>query len=213
MKVSARILMLRICLLLLSVVSINVFAVTEAVDIYSDQQLISLIRSNQYLQRVKADDCQLVQDIEARAEVLQQPMYQFLWGEMLNNGVCVKAHPSRGMALLQTSAEQGSAEAMVKLADYYYRGKLVVKDPNRAVQYVLPAAANGDLTARMTLVRLFGEGYGSPADYELGYHWLYNSIFDDDAQQKKASSLLQMLAAKMPASIVARAQQPQLYTR
>lgn len=213
MKMSARILMLRICLLLLSVVSINVFAVTEAVDIYSDQQLISLIRSNQYLQRVKADDCQLVQDIEARAEVLQQPMYQFLWGEMLNNGVCVKAHPSRGMALLQTSAEQGSAEAMVKLADYYYRGKLVVKDPNRAVQYVLPAAANGDLTARMTLVRLFGEGYGSPADYELGYHWLYNSIFDDDAQQKKASSLLQMLAAKMPASIVARAQQPQLYTR
>ena len=213
MKVSSRILMLRICLLLLSVVSINVFAVTEAVDIYSDQQLISLIRSNQYLQRVKADDCQLVQDIEARAEVLQQPMYQFLWAEMLNNGVCVKAHPSRGMALLQTSAEQGSAEAMVKLADYYYRGKLVVKDPNRAVQYVLPAAANGDLTARMTLVRFFGEGYGSPADYELGYHWLYNSIFDDDAQQKKASSLLQMLAAKMPASIVARAQQPQLYTR
>ena len=213
MKVPLRILMLRICLLLLSVVSINVFAVTEAVDIYSDQQLISLIRSNQYLQRVKADDCQLVQDIEARAEVLQQPMYQFLWGEMLNNGVCVKAHPSRGMALLQTSAEQGSAEAMVKLADYYYRGKLVIKDPNRAVQYVLPAAANGDLTARMTLVRLFGEGYGSPADYELGYHWLYNSIFDDDAQQKKASSLLQMLAAKMPASIVARAQQPQLYTR
>ena len=205
--------MLRICLLLLSVVSINVFAVTEAVDIYSDQQLISLIRSNQYLQRVKADDCQLVQDIEARAEVLQQPMYQFLWGEMLNNGVCVKAHPSRGMALLQTSAEQGSAEAMVKLADYYYRGKLVIKDPNRAVQYVLPAAANGDLTARMTLVRLFGEGYGSPADYELGYHWLYNSIFDDDAQQKKASSLLQMLAAKMPASIVAKAQQPQLYKR
>lgn len=205
--------MLRICLLLLSVVSINVFAVTEAVDIYSDQQLILLIRSNQYLQRVKADDCQLVQDIEARAEVLQQPMYQFLWGEMLNNGVCVKAHPSRGMALLQTSAEQGSAEAMVKLADYYYRGKLVIKDPNRAVQYVLPAAANGDLTARMTLVRLFGEGYGSPADYELGYHWLYNSIFDDDAQQKKASSLLQMLAAKMPASIVARAQQPQLYKR
>ena len=206
--------MLRISLLLLSIVSVNVFAVTEAVDIYSDQQLISLIRSNQYLQRVKADDCQLVQDIEARAEVLQQPMYQFLWGEMLNNGVCVKAHPSRGMALLQTSAEQGSAEAMVKLADYYYRGKLVIKDPNRAVQYIVPAAANGYLSARMMLVRLFGEGYGSPSDYELGYHWLYNSIFDDDAQQKEASSLLQMLAAKMPASVVARAQQqPQLYTR
>jgi len=213
MEVSSRILMLRIALLLLSLVSVNVFAVTEAVEIYNDQQLISLIRSNQYLQRVKADDCQLVQDIEARAEVLQQPMYQFLWGEMLNNGVCVAAHPSRGMRLLQTSAAQGSAEAMVKLADYYYRGKLVVKDPNRAVQYIFPAAENGDLSAKMMLVRLFGQGYGSPADYELGYYWLYNSIFDDDAQQKKATSLLQMLAAKMPASIVARAQRPQLYTR
>ncbi|GGP78019.1 tetratricopeptide repeat protein [Shewanella ulleungensis] len=205
--------MLRISLVLFSLISTNAFALTEAVDIYSDQQLISLIQSNQYLQRVKADDCQLVQDIEARAEVLQQPLYQFLWGEMLINGVCVKAHPSRGMMLLQTSAEQGSSEAMVKLADYYYRGKLVVKDPNRAVQYILPAAANGNLNAKMMLVRLFGEGYGSPTDYEMGYHWLYNSIFDNDAEQKKASSLLQMLAAKMPASVVARAQQSQLYKR
>ncbi|MCL1114631.1 MULTISPECIES: tetratricopeptide repeat protein [Shewanella] len=205
--------MLRISLVLLSLLSLNAFALTEAVDIYSDKQLISLIQSNQYLQRVKADECQLVQDIEARAEILQQPLYQFLWAEMLNHGVCVKAHPSRGMMLLQTSAEQGSAEAMVKLADYYYRGKLVMKNPNRAVQYVLPAAANGSLSARMMLVRLFSEGYGSPTDYEMGYHWLYNSIFDDDAQQKKASSLLQVLAAKMPASVVARAQQSQLYTR
>lgn len=205
--------MLRISLVLFSLISTNAFALTEAVDIYSDQQLISLIQSNQYLQRVKADDCQLVQDIEARAEVLQQPLYQFLWGEMLINGVCLKAHPSRGMMLLQTSAEQGSSEAMVKLADYYYRGKLVVKDPNRAVQYILPAAANGNLNAKMMLVRLFGEGYGSPTDYEMGYHWLYNSIFDNDAEQKKASSLLQMLAAKMPASVVARAQQSQLYKR
>ncbi|MGI2169659.1 tetratricopeptide repeat protein [Shewanella sp. MF05960] len=205
--------MLRISLVLFSLISVNVFALDEAVDIYSDQQLISLIQSNQYLQRVKADDCQLVQDVEARAEVLQQPLYQFLWGEMLINGVCVKAHPSRGMMLLQTSAEQGSSEAMVKLADYYYRGKLVVKDPNRAVQYILPAAANGNLAAKMMLVRLFGEGYGSPTDYEMGYHWLYNSIFDNDAEQKKASSLLQVLAAKMPASVVARAQQPQLYKR
>ncbi|GGQ08869.1 tetratricopeptide repeat protein [Shewanella litoralis] len=205
--------MLRISLVLFSLISTHAFALTEAVDIYSDQQLISLIQSNQYLQRVKADDCQLVQDIEARAEVLQQPLYQFLWGEMLINGVCVKTHPSRGMMLLQTSAEQGSSEAMVKLADYYYRGKLVVKDPNRAVQYILPAAANGNLAAKMMLVRLFGEGYGSPTDYEMGYHWLYNSIFDNDAEQKKASSLLQVLAAKMPASIVARAKQPQLYKR
>jgi len=45
----------------------------------------------------------------------------------------------------------------------------------------------------------------------MGYHWLYNSIFDDEIQQKKATSLLQQLAVKMPTSIVERAQQQQLY--
>lgn len=205
--------MLRISILILSLLSPSVFAVSQAVDIYSDKHLVSLIRSNQYLQRVKLDDCQLVQDIEARAEVLKQPLYQFLWGEMLNHGVCVKGHPARGMEMLQTAAEQGSPEAMLKLAEYYDRGKFVVQDSNRAVQYVLPAAANGNVDAKLMLVRLFGEGYGSPRDYEMGYHWLYNSIFADDAQQKKASSLLQRLASKMPPSIVERAQQSQLYTR
>ena len=203
--------MLRISLLILSFISYIAVAEMASVDIYNDEQLLKLIRTNQYLQQVKADDCQLVQDIEARAEVLKQPMYQFLWGEMLNHGVCVPQHASRGMKQLQIAAEQGSAEAMLKLAEYYYHGKMVVKDKNRAVQYVMPAAANGDVPARLMLVRLFGEGYGSPVDYKLGYHWLYNSVFNDEATQKKATSLLQKLAAKMPASIVARAQQPQLH--
>ncbi|QIR13529.1 tetratricopeptide repeat protein [Shewanella aestuarii] len=208
--------MLRLLILLLITspavwLSPSVTAESVAFDIYSDEQLIELIRKEQYLQRVKIDECQLVQDIEARAQVLQQPLYQFLWGEMLNHGVCVKAHPSRGMAMLQTAAEQGSPEAMLKLADYYYQGKFVTKDRERSVQYVLPAAANGDVKARMMLVKLFAEGYGSPRDYEMGYHWLYNSIFDDKEQQKQASSLLKKLAAQMPTSIVERAQQQQLY--
>ncbi len=210
-KVSLRIVMLRLCLFVLCLLPNLAMAELTSVDIYSDEQLLKLIRNDVYLKQVKLDDCQLVQDIEARAEILKQPMYQFLWGEMLNYGVCVDKHASRGMKLLQTAAEQGSAEAMLKLAEYYYHGQMVVKDRNRAVQYVMPAAANGDVPARLMLVRLYGEGYGSPVDYQLGYHWLYNSVFNDAASQKKATSLLQMLAAKMPASIVERAQQPQLH--
>lgn len=182
-----------------------------AVDIYNDDVLLNLIRTNQYLQRVKIDECQIVQDIEARAEVLNQPLYQFLWGEMLNHGVCVKAHPKRGMAILQTAAEQGSPEAMLKLANYYHKGQLVVKNPNRAVNYVLPAAAQGQVDARIKLVELFIEGYGSPKDYEVGYHWLYHSVFANDKQQQQASALLKKLAAQMPKSIVERAQQQQFY--
>lgn len=94
--------------------------------------------------------------------MLKQPLYQYLWAEMLNYGICVKANPPRGISLLRDAAEQGSAEAMVRIAEYYHDGQFVIQDKQRAVQYTLPAAANGDLPARMMLVRLFGEGYGSP---------------------------------------------------
>ncbi|MGL5047039.1 MAG: flagellar protein MotX [Shewanella sp.] len=211
---SLRVVMLRTALVaLLPLVSSMCFAQSVAVDIYSQDQLLDLIRSNQYLAKVKRDDCQLVQDIEARAQVLKQPLYQFLWGEMLNHGACVKANPVKGIALLRDSAEQGSSEAMFKLAEYYQSGKFVIRNKDRAVQYLLPAAASGSLSARMMLVRLFGEGYGSPRDYEMAYHWLYNDVFADEATKKKALSLLQALAAKMPPSAVARAQQEQLRSR
>ncbi|MBI1676545.1 flagellar protein MotX [Shewanella sp. NKUCC05_KAH] len=211
---SLRVVMLRTALVaLLPLVSSMCFAETQAVDIYSQDQLLDLIRSNQYLAKVKRDDCQLVQDIEARAQVLKQPLYQFLWGEMLNHGTCVKANPVKGIALLRDSAEQGSSEAMLKLAEYYQSGKFVIRNKDRAVHYLLPAAASGSLSARMMLVRLFGEGYGSPRDYEMAYHWLYNDVFADEATKNKALSLLQVLAAKMPPSAVARAQQEQLRTR
>ncbi|MCG9738382.1 flagellar protein MotX [Shewanella insulae] len=185
----------------------------KAVNIYSQEQLIEMIRDKSYLTRVKGDDCQLVQDIEARAEVLKQPLYQYLWAEMLNYGICVKANPPRGISLLRDAAEQGSAEAMVRIAEYYHDGKFVIQDKERAVQYTLPAAASGDLPARMMLVRLFGEGYGSPRDYEMGYHWLYNDVFSDEATKQEALKLLMVLEAKMPASAVERAKQAHLRSR
>ncbi|MBV7316176.1 tetratricopeptide repeat protein [Shewanella sp. NIFS-20-20] len=192
----------------LSAVSAN--AALDAVDIYSDKQLLSLIHQQQYLQRVKSDDCQLLQDIEARAMVLKQPLYQYLWGEMLNYGVCVSADPRRGMTILQMAAEQGSSEAMVKIAQYYHDGRFVIQNKHRAVQFVLPAAANGDQQARIMLVRLQAQGYGSPMDYEMGYHWLFNEVFANTATKLEALQLLQQLEAKMPASAVFRAQQQRL---
>ncbi len=200
-------------LLLAAILSMPSFAATKAVDIYSQEQLIDLIRTKQYLTRVKGDDCQLVQDIEARAEVLKQPLYQYLWAEMLNYGICVKANPPRGISMLKDAAEQGSAEALVRIAEYYNDGKFVIQDKERAVQYVLPAAANGDLPARMMLVNLFGQGYGSPRDYEYAYHWLYNEVFSSDKTKHKALKLLKVLEGKMPASAVARAKQEHLKTR
>ena len=54
-----------------------------AVQIYSDNVLLDLIKENKHLSQVVIDDCQLVQDIEARAVKSQMPSYQFLWGCLL----------------------------------------------------------------------------------------------------------------------------------
>ena len=43
----------------------------KAVQLYSQDELIRLINRNEHLSRVVLDDCQLVQDIEARAETLK----------------------------------------------------------------------------------------------------------------------------------------------
>lgn len=55
-------------LLLLFVLSPSIYAVDyDAIQLYTQDELNKLIYANQHLQRVKADDCQLVKDIEARA--------------------------------------------------------------------------------------------------------------------------------------------------
>jgi len=60
---SLRVVMLRTALVaLLPLVSSMCFAETQAVDIYSQDQLLEMIRGEKYLARVKQDDCQLVQD-------------------------------------------------------------------------------------------------------------------------------------------------------
>ncbi|MDB2387482.1 flagellar protein MotX [Shewanella sp.] len=202
-----------IVMIVLMVMSLPSLAALKAVDVYTQEQLVDLIRSKHYLTQVKGDDCQIVEDIEARAEVLQQPLYQYLWAEMLNYGICVKANPPRGISMLKTSAKQGSAEAMVRMAEYYHDGTFVMEDKERAVQYALPAAATGDLPARVMLVRLFGEGYGSPRDYETGFHWLYNEVFSDETVKTEAMNLLKVLEAKMPPSAVARAKKEHLRTQ
>ncbi|KFZ38832.1 flagellar protein MotX [Shewanella mangrovi] len=198
-------------LLLLSVMTLTVRADIKAVDIYSQEELLQLIRQGTELQRIKQDDCQLVKDIEAHASVLKEPLYQYLWGQMLNYGVCVKAEPKRGMDWLRQAAEQGSPEAMFKLAQYYDEGKFLIKDSDRAVSYLFSAASGGNFPAQMMLVKLLGEGHGTPRDYVLAYHWLYNQTFADEKTQQQSEKLLAKLAKLMPDSQVKRAQQPQLH--
>lgn len=206
--------------LLLSVLvgcaSLSVFKPTLAADddgviqLYTQRELLAMIAKNTHLQQIRKDDCQLVEDIKARAEIVKLPSYQFLYGDMLAYGVCVPRDATYGVYMMEQSAHQGLVEAIEQLGRYYHIGKFFQKDIKRALRYLTEAASLGSVKAQLRLVELLGNEQGSPRDYENAYHWLYNAIIADDEQRLKAEQLLTKLATLMPERVVRRAQRPLL---
>ncbi|WP_442863968.1 tetratricopeptide repeat protein [Alteromonas sp. ASW11-130] len=180
----------------------------KAVQLYTQDELLKMIAENSHLTRVVEDRCQLVQDIEARAEVLKVPAYQFLWGDMLAWGVCVEAEPERGIDFMSLAAQQGLPEALEQLGRYYAKGILVQEDKTRAVVFLREASALGNLKAQIQLVELFIDGHGSPYDYEDAYRWLYNAVTDDKKVHARIASYLQALEKLMHPKAVRAARRP-----
>ncbi|PKF54175.1 flagellar protein MotX [Alteromonadales bacterium alter-6D02] len=178
------------------------------IQLYSQRELLALIAENTHLQRVRADDCQLVEDIKARAEIVQLPSYQFLYGDMLAYGVCVKRDEKYGVYMMEQSAHQGLVEAIEQLGRYYHIGKFFQPNTKRALYYLTEAASLGNLKAQIRLVEILADEQGSPVDYERAYHWLYNSIIADDEKKQYVTELLTKLAQLMPPSVIERAQRP-----
>jgi TPR repeat protein len=180
----------------------------KAVQLYSQDELLELINKNQHLTRVVFDDCQLVQDIQARAETLKIPSYQFLWGDMLAWGVCVDKDPERGIDFMHQAAEQGLSAGLEQLGRYYSLGKLVQQDKERAVVFLREASVLGNLKAQIELAELFIDGYGSPYDYEDAYHWLYNAITADKSTHTKIAKCMSELEKLMHPKAVRKAKRP-----
>jgi len=177
----------------------------EAVPLYTQEELVNLINKNEHLKRVKADECQLVDDIKARAEVMALPSYQFLYGDMLAYAVCVDQDVELGVYYMRRAAEQGLAAALEQLGRYYDTGKLVQQDKAMAITYLREAASQGNLAAQIRFVNLLNDGHGSPRDFEAAYRWLFQSIVADKGMHKKVEEALARLAMKMPESVVKRA--------
>jgi TPR repeat protein len=174
----------------------------EAVQIYTDNQLLNLIKENKHLGRVVLDDCQLVQDIEARAVKSQYPSYQFLWGDMLAFGVCIKKDVPLGLHFMKNAADQALPEALEQLGRYYHTGKFMQVDVDKAIFFLKEASAVNNLKAQIRLAGIYAQGYGSPLDYPELYAQLHQSVTDDKKMHKKIANLLSGLADKMPEHIV-----------
>ena len=173
-----------------------------AVQIYTDNQLLVLIKENKHLSQVVLDECQLVQDIEARALKSKMPSYQFLWGDMLAYGVCVKKDIELGLHYMRLAADQGLVEGLEQIGRYYHVGKFMQVDIEQAVVYLKAAASMNNLAAQMRLAAIYHQGYGSPLDYPELYSQLHHAITDDKAIYKRISKLKDQLALKMPENVV-----------
>ena len=186
--------------------SIQVFTVSAAeltaVQIYSDNVLLDLIKENKHLSQVIIDDCQLVQDIEARAVKSKMPSYQFLWGDMLAYGVCVKKDVALGLHFMQESADQGLPEALEQMGRYYHIGKFVQVDVSQAITFLKESAALSNLKAQLRLADIYLAGHGSPLDFPQLYAQLHQSVTDDKKVHKDIATHLAKLANKMPKRVV-----------
>lgn len=184
----------------------NFFSVSAAeltaVQIYSDNVLLDLIKENKHLSQVVIDDCQLVQDIEARAVKSQMPSYQFLWGDMLAYGVCVKKDVPLGLHFMQASADQGLSEALEQMGRYYHIGKFVQVDVNQAMMFLKESASLKNLKAQLRLADIYLAGHGSPLDFPQLYVQLHQSVTDDKKVHKNIAMHLAKLAEKMPERVV-----------
>lgn len=181
----------------------------EAVQLYSDADLIAMFRANTHLNRVsEVDRCQLVQDIKAQAEIEKRPTYQFLYGDMLAWDVCYERNEELGIRYMEVAAEQGLPEALEQLGRYYHQGVLVQKNVERAILYLREASSLGSLRAQLRLADILIAGEGSPYDLEKAYEWLYQAVTADTDNYQAIRSRLAAMAALMPARVVERARRP-----
>jgi len=177
----------------------------KAVQIYSDNQLLDLIKENKHLSQVVLDECQLVQDIEARAIKAQMPSYQFLWGDMLAYGVCVKKDIPLGLHYMRSAADQGLAEGLEQLGRYYHIGKFMQPDLDKAIIFLKEAAALNNLKAQLRLGKIYQKGQGSPLDYPELYSQLHHAVTGDKDTHKEITQVLASLSKKMPENVVNKA--------
>jgi TPR repeat protein len=162
----------------------------QAVQIYTDNQLLDLIKENKHLSRVVLDKCQLVQDIEARATKANLPAYQYLWGDMLAFGVCVKKDIEQGLYFMRQAAEQGLPESLEQLGRYYHQGKFMQADTKQAIIFLKQAATLNNLKAQIRLAEIYNTGEGSPLDFPELYAQLHQSVTDDKKTHKKNYALV-----------------------
>lgn len=78
----------------------------------------------------------------------------------------------RALNLLLPLAEQGDAEAQLKVGIFYFNGEGVKQDYAEAAKWLLPSAEQGNQLAQGQIGTQYSQGWGVKADHAEAYFWL-----------------------------------------
>lgn len=176
------------------------------VNVYTVDELNTYVESGVYMKVIRErDKCQFTPDIEDRARIVGMPAFEYVWGDMLITGTCVKQDVELGLDYIKKAVDHAYAPAMIRLSDFHERGYLVPHSKEKAVTLMRAAASLGSRTARLQWADMLVRGLGAPAYYEEAYSWLYHSLYFNEYEKTKRTYLQNEMQKMMPPNIIARA--------
>lgn len=122
------------------------------------------------------------QDAQAAFDLFQQVAFnpkagvrkvyaEFALAQAYDEGIGVKAEPTRALAFYKVAAVAGHAGAQNALATYFYKGELVAKDLPLARKLFLAAAAQGSDSAMASAGAMLFQGEGGGKDPVQALAW------------------------------------------
>lgn len=185
---------------------------TPLVYVYTPDEINQWVeKGNHVYVMQEINQCQFSVDIKQRARKGMAAAYQFLYGELLLNGVCFARNEGAGIYYIQQAVDLGYPAAMRKLAFFYEIGRYLQQDIRRAEALMHEAAMMGYVPARIDWGGMLARNLGSPRDYEEAYSWLHNIVPSSPAQANRTREYMALLRKKMPENIIDRAMRNRYY--
>lgn len=113
-------------------------------------------------------------------------------GVMLAGAACADTPESPTLTALRADAERGDVKAQNIMADAYFHGTGVQKNPQEALRWLRKAADLGDGRAFSLLGTMYYQGIGVPKDSNEAVRWWTKGAekYDTDAQSQLAYAYL-----------------------
>ncbi len=113
------------------------------------------------------------------------------------------------MKWYRRAADQGDADAQLKIGDMYFEGRAVAQDYSEAGQWYRFAADHGNAAAQYNLGILYAKGQGVPLDNILAHMWFNLAAvnFTSRVSRDRAIAIRDTIARKLSPAEIGRAQE------